>query len=593
MTTTLTEAQRGPAERLLDVILGSSAHLWHNRPGLDDGGVWRPALRKTPPKPGAQPAQPGLFVPAAVALYRQLLEIYALNADLMAHFASYAILETEWRDLKVACCALMLVQPLAGQPVTGAGGKVEFHEDDFREVGQGMLLFYQKKSSRMMTPKAVLRVAQLLETPEIAALNRAAGFADAAGRKPPIGRWKQAASRWLRVRETNLPMLEGLVGAGYKQTLMALSRKAGYKPEDAAFFEALGWKQKQATGGHRRVGLTGLKLAKRERFDGLTEVEICERIVDERLTYKDVTGRLPKEIGLTPAIMVACLPTLSDKDLRILTPTLEELGLLADADVRARWEKAIASATDQRALNVAKNVKSKEVKEKLEEAADVAARKAVKAATKDVDLHVMFLVDKSGSMEGAIEQSKEALSRILAGFPPEKVHIASFDTMGTVLKPKAPTRSAVQAMLSRIKAGGGTIHGAAVRALHASGVRVPAGAELLVIVAGDEGGEDGAQLATVFRDLGYPVVGMALIASVAHGRGFTVRHCAANLRVPFAEVDVANLDDPYQVPRALRALLEAPVPVTGAPARATKPRETWVDKVMKTPLLDGDGKPKK
>src|SRR5688572_24795493 len=34
-TTTLTEAQRGPAERLLDVILGSAAHLWHNRPGLD------------------------------------------------------------------------------------------------------------------------------------------------------------------------------------------------------------------------------------------------------------------------------------------------------------------------------------------------------------------------------------------------------------------------------------------------------------------------------------------------------------------------------------------------------------------------------
>ena len=46
MTTTpilLTESDRGPAERLLEVILGSSAHLWHNRPGIDDGGVWKPA----------------------------------------------------------------------------------------------------------------------------------------------------------------------------------------------------------------------------------------------------------------------------------------------------------------------------------------------------------------------------------------------------------------------------------------------------------------------------------------------------------------------------------------------------------------------
>ena len=39
----LTESDRGPAERLLDVVLGSSAHLWHNRPGIDVGGVWQPA----------------------------------------------------------------------------------------------------------------------------------------------------------------------------------------------------------------------------------------------------------------------------------------------------------------------------------------------------------------------------------------------------------------------------------------------------------------------------------------------------------------------------------------------------------------------
>ena len=49
-----------------------------------------------------------------------------------------------------------------------------------------MLLFYEKKSTRMMTPKAVLRVAQLLETPEIAALNRKAGFGDPAAKKPPL-----------------------------------------------------------------------------------------------------------------------------------------------------------------------------------------------------------------------------------------------------------------------------------------------------------------------------------------------------------------------------------------------------------------------
>jgi hypothetical protein len=590
MTTTtilLSESDRGPAERLLDLVLGSSAHLWHNRPGIDDGGVWKPAKRRA--RGSGAAARPGLFVPAAVDLYGKLLDVFRLNGDLMAHFASYAVLETEWRDLKVACSALMLVQSFAGQPIHGDTGSVEFHEDDYRAVGQGMLLFYQQKSKRMMTPKSVLRVAQLLETPEIAALNRKAGFGAAAGRKPSLGRWKQAAARWLKVRESNLPMLQGLVAAGYKETIKSIARKAGYKPGSSVFFEVLGWKQKQSTGGHRQVGLQGLKLARRERFDGVSEAEICERIVEDRLTYKDVVGRLPKELGLTPAIMVACLPSLSDRDLRILTPTLEELGLLADAEIRARWEAAVASATDQRALNVARNVKSQAIREKLEEAADHAARTAVKAAVADTDMQVMFLIDKSGSMQGAIEQSKEALSRILAGFSPDRVHIASFDTMGTVLKPKAATRSAVQHMLGKVSAAGGTSHGAGVRALHQAGLRLPAGAQLVVIVAGDEAGEDGEQLAQTFRDLGYPVAGMALICAVAQGRGTTVRTCAQALGVSFTEVDVAQFDDPYQVPRVLQAVLEAPVPTLFG--HAAKPRRSWVDKIMNTPLLGPDGRP--
>ncbi len=590
MTTTpimLTESQRGPAERLLEVVLGSSAHLWHNRPGIDDGGVWRPAARRREASGAA--TRPGLFVPAAVDLYGKLLAIYQLNGDLMAHFASYALLETEWRDLKVACAALMLVQSFAGQPVHSDAGAVEFHEDDYRAIGQGMLLFYQRKSKRMMTPKSVLRVAQLLETADIATVNRAAGFGDAAGRKAPLGRWKQAAARWLRVREANLAMLEGLVAAGYKETIKAIARKCGYKPHEPAFFEVLGWKQKQAAAGHRKVGLTGLKLARRERFDGVSEAEICERISEDRLTYKDVVGRLPKGLGLTPAIMVACLPSLSDRDLRMLTPTLEELGLLADADIKARWEAAVRTATDQRALNVARNVKSRAIRETLEQAADHAARTAVEAATADVDLQVMFLIDKSGSMEGSIAQSKEALSRILAGFAPDRVHIASFDTMGTVLRPKAPTRAAVQHMLGRISAAGGTLHGAAVRALHQAGVRVPAGAQLLVIVAGDEAGEDGGLLAATFRELGYPVAGLALICAAAAERGTTVRACAQTLGVAFAEVDVGQFDDPYQVTRVLRTLLEAPVPTVIGRSRGARP--SWVDKVMSTPLIGADGRP--
>ncbi|MEW5743184.1 MAG: VWA domain-containing protein [Myxococcota bacterium] len=579
----LPEAQLGPAEKLLDLVLSSSAHLWHNRPGIEVAGTWQPKPKKGQPLPKhAREVKPGLHVSAATRLYERLLEIYRLNTDLFAHFASYALKETDWRDLKVACAALMLVQNKSGQPVKEDDGQVAFYDDDLRALGEAMLLFYEKKSARMMTPKAVLRVAQLLETEEIARLNRKAGFGDPASKKPPLGRWKRAAQKWLTAREKNPALLQGLVKAGFKETIKAIARKCGYKPDSQAFFEALGWKQSQAKGGHRTVGLGELKLQKQERFDGLSEAEICEAIVEQSLAYKDVVGRLPKDVGLTPAIMAALLPTLSDKDLRIMTPTLEELGLMAEPEVRKRWEKAIETATDQRALNIAKNVRSKEVREKLEQAADVAAQKAVAEATKDVDVRVMFLIDKSGSMQGAIEQSIEALTKILAGFPPDKLHIATFDTMGTVLVPKAPSRAAVQHMLKGIKADGGTVHGAGVRAIHRAGVTFPDSARLVVLVVGDEAGETGDQLARAFTDCGYRPSALAMLVSVAGNaaRGNSVRTCAAFMKLPFSEVNVSHFDDPYQVTRVLKALLDAPVAVGAAPQLG------WVERVMKTPLLE-------
>ena len=58
-----------------------------------------------------------------------------------------------------------------------------------------------------------------------------------------------------------------------------------------------------------------------------------------------------------------------------------------------------------------------------------------------------------------------------------------------------------------------------------------------------------------------------------------MRDCARELAVPFSEVDVEQFDDPYHVPRVLRALLEAPV----AAGVATP---GLVEKVMATKLLE-------
>ncbi len=192
----------------------------------------------------------------------------------------------------------------------------------------------------------------------------------------------------------------------------------------------------------------------------------------------------------------------------------------------------------------------------------------------------MVLIDKSGSMTNAIEKSKEMLTRILAGFPEEKVHIATFDTVGTVMKPKAPSRAAVQHMLKGISASGGTVHGAALYALYSNGVKIPEGAKLIVIVVGDEAGESGRAFADAFTRYGYKPDAIALLLSVAsaNARGTTVQACATEMSLPFSTVDVEQFDDPYQVTRVLGALLEAPL-------MSNHRTSAWVEKVMRTKLL--------
>ena len=84
--------------------------------------------------------------------------------------------------------------------------------------------------------------------------------------------------------------------------------------------------------------------------------------------------------------MVALLPSLSDRDLRLLTPTLEELGLLIDAgDPRAlgegdRERRPISAGSTSR-----RTCESKELKDKLDDAADNAAKQGGRRGDGDAD----------------------------------------------------------------------------------------------------------------------------------------------------------------------------------------------------------------
>ena len=604
----------GPAERVIQTLLAYSDHLVHNRPGLivtdataPIGVKWSPVTHKVEGadkvvyqlvKQGKKSVRTragvlgggnavregdrivgyyrpaGLFPEAVAWVWRQIADVWKLDNEFAARWASWSFGQ-EHRDLKVALAAFMLVQTRMGEPVRDNDGTVVFHDEDFRDVGEAMLLI-RRKDGRDLNPKLLLRVGDLLELPAVAAINRELGFGKSA-RTPPLGRWPKAVEKWLRHREQNPAMLEGLVKAGFRTTVMELARRVGYKPETDAFFRLLRWKQKQAADGRRGMAV-GVELAPAESWAGLGEAEICARIVADRPSYKRIVGLVPREVGLTRAIVAASVEagSLSHQDLIILTPTLEELGLLEVPEVKGRWEAAIRAAENQRAANVATRVQRQETRDRLAVAAETAVRKVAEEVAKGLRLY--FVVDISGSMANAIQTAKGHITKLLGGFPLDKIHVSVFNTAGREVTVRHASAAGVEAAFRGISAGGGTDYGAGVKALQTKPPKPDEDA--LIVFVGDE---QAPEFSAAVRASGLNPIGFGFVRVNWDGRSSAVRDTAARLGVPCFLVDEAVFADPYAVVRTLRNLIAA-TPVRAEGAAATV-RTALVETILKTELL--------
>jgi hypothetical protein len=604
----------GPAERVLQTLLTWTDHLVHHRPGLvtqdralPTGIRWVPVTSategadtvvyqlvqqgkaRTKVRLGVRSADgtvrdgrklagvyraPGLAPEVAGYLYRQVADVWKLDQEFAARWGSWAFGQ-ENRDLKVVLAAFLLVQSRSGEPVRGEDGGVLFFDDDHRDVGEAMCLLV-KGDKKDLNPKLLLRVGEVLEQPPVAAINRELGFGKSL-RAPALGRWPKAVEKWLRYRERNPRMLQGLVKAGFRTTVIELARKVGYKPESEQFFQVLRWKQKQAKDGRRGVAI-GMELRAAESWAGLTETEICERIVATKPDLKRLVGLLPKEPGLTAAIVAAAIEagSLSDTDLLLYTPTLEELGLLEVPALRARWEAATKRTENQRASNVAARVRSESTAAVLRDAADNAVKTALSEVTKDLRVYVM--VDKSGSMEGAIERAKVYLARFLQGFPLERLHVAVFNTVGAEVTIKHASAAGVEHAFKGHTAGGGTVYGAGVRALQH--LKPKSGEDVLFLFVGDQADGRGSFVQPV-RDSGLNPLAFGLLEVVGSWgtKGTAVEETAKQLGIPCFRIDEGMFGDTYAVTRVLRDLVAA----TPVGQRAVGP--SLVEVILGAPLL--------
>ena len=527
----------------------------------------------------------GIFPEVAAWMYRQVAEVWKLDNEFAARWASYAFTQ-EHRDLKVVLAAFMLVQNRKGDPVRD-GDKVAFYDDDYRDVGEAMALI-RRKDDKELNPKLLLRIYSVLAMPEVAAINRELGFGQSA-RKPFYGRWPIVVEKWLRYREENPALLNGLMKAGFRTTVIKLAKRVNYKPNAASFFATLRWKQAQADDGRRTLAI-GVELEKQATLEGMNEAEICGWIVAEKPDWKRIVGMLPKG-NITRAVIAAAIEAkaLSDRDLIIATPTLEELGLLDVPAIKARWEKAIKNADDSRAANIAKNVQSKEVKDKLVEAADTALKKAVEEVAKNI--RVYFMVDISGSMQHSIEAAKAHIAKFLQGFPTDRTHVAVFNTAGREITLKHASAAGVENAFRGIAASGGTDYGAGVRALMH---HLPkADEDVLFIFVGDEEAHAFHQQVTAS---GLNPMAFGFVKTVPNGgaagyrhqqfggeNNIAVRETARQLGIPCFMIDEKTFEDAYAIPRTIRNLISA-TPV-GTARAAAAPRLTFVDLILKTDLL--------
>jgi hypothetical protein len=605
------------ADRIIQTVLAHQDHMVHNRPGFvvkDPTNVvgvrWAPVTHKVENgqkvvyqlnKVGKKTVRvklgvlqengqikneagaivgeyrnAGLFPEVATWLYTQVAEVWKLDNEFAARWASYAFTQ-EHRDLKVVLAAFMLVQSRKGDPVI-VDGKAEFYDEDYRDVGEAMMLIY-KRDGKDLNPKLLIRIRDLLSLPGVAAVNREMGFGKSA-RRSFLGRWDKAVGKWLHYREENPKLLDGLVKQGFRTSVMSLSRFVGFKPETPRYFETLHWKQTQAEDGRRTMAI-GKDWAATETWEGQTEEAICQRIMGTKPGWKVIVGRVPKSIGITRAIMAAAIEagSLSPKDLIIALPTIEELGLLNVQEVREKVERAVKSAEDMRAANIATRLKTKAAKDLAAEAADNAMKKAVEEVIRGLVVYV--IVDISGSMENAIEAAKRHIAKFVQGFPLDKLHVAVFNTTGREIKIPHASAAGVENAFRGILAGGGTHYGAGVRAL--SKYKPDPGEDAVFIFVGDE--EQSGNFVADIQRSGITPVGFGLLKVGNKPYCSIVRDTAAQLGIPCFQIDERTFDDPYAVPRTIRNLLAATPVGQAAPGRVAAPRITLVDTILGTPLL--------
>lgn len=224
-----------------------------------------------------------------------------------------------------------------------------------------------------------------------------------------------------------------------------------------------------------------------------TPLSQAETIVKFKIPYPVAVGALKT---LTPTVLVALLGAMSPAETINNLKSLKARGAFAHPEVKALIEAKLAQArTDQRVSAYKAKVAAgaADLDQSTVAALDGVTETQVKARGR-IARPTALLVDKSGSMDCAIEVGKQ-LAAMICAVADERPVVYAFDTMPYEVVAPGSDLAAWELAFQHIRAAGGTSLGAPLAAMRKKGQRV----EQIILVT-DEGENSAPYFVDAYRE---------------------------------------------------------------------------------------------
>lgn len=277
-----------------------------------------------------------------------------------------------------------------------------------------------------------------------------------------------------------------------------------------------------------------------------TPLEQAEIIVNFKLPYPIAVGALN---ALTPPVLVALLDAMSPAETINNLKSLKARGAFEHPEVKAIIDAKLAAAkTDGRVSAYKAKVAAQAVtlEQNTIKALDIVTESQLKSKG-TITRSTAILVDKSGSMDCAIEVGKQ-LAAMISGISELTPVVYAFDTMPYEVVAEGKDLADWERAFQHIKAAGGTSVGAPLMAMQKRGQRV----EQIIIVT-DEGENHHPYFTQAYRTYCQAMIAdpQVIIVKVGVACDFTEQNLR-NAKVPY---DVFTFGgDYYSLPNLIPML---------------------------------------